>query len=114
MAGKPGFNTFNIYGSVIVALTTTLKVAVYKGAFIFNFTDKAFEDVTAISDGALPAANLVPTTAIPNTTNRVGYQMDVTDVPVGFFDLIVMDGLVHKQGVRFHKAADGQITIIAE
>lgn len=109
-----GKNVINIYGSVIVGLTTTLKVAVYKGKNIFNWTNKTFEDATAISTGALPAANLVPTTAIPNATNRIGYEMTLTNLPVGNYDLVIMDDLVYKEGIRFHKASGGQITVVPQ
>ena len=109
-----GKNVVNIYGSAITD-TVVLQVAVYKGKAIYNFTTNKFEDVTAITPGALPAGNLVPTTAIPNTTNKIGYEMNVgDDFPLGFFDLVVMDALVFVQGIRFHKAADGQITVIPE
>jgi hypothetical protein len=108
-----GKNVFNVYGATIVTVTS-LKVAVYKGKSIFNFTTAKFEDATDISVGALPADNLVSTTAIPNSTNKIGYEIDLTGLPVGFFDVVTMDALVFSEAFRIHKAADGQITVVPE
>lgn len=99
-------NNINIYGATIVAVSS-LKVYIYKGKYIWDVTAKAFEVAPDVTVGA---SNLLTAVAIPNSTNKIGYEVTIpTDLPVGYFDLVYLDGLIYKGGLKIHKKGNGEI-----
>ena len=111
---KTGFNVVNIYGSVIVGIAS-LKVHIFEGQQVFNKTTGKMVIAPALGAGGLDANHEIIATAIPHTDNKIGFEMTIPDdLSMGTFDLVYLDALVYKGGVRFNKQADGTIVIIPE
>lgn len=111
---KTGFNVVNIYGSVIVAISS-LKVHIFEGQKVFNKTTALMVAAPALGAGGLDANHEITATAIPHADNKIGFQITIPDgLSMGTFDLVYLDGLTYKGGVRFRKEADGTIVVIPE
>lgn len=99
-------DNINIYGATIVAVSS-LKVYIYKGKYIWDVTAKEFE---AAPDVTVGASNELTSVAIPNSTNKIGFEITIpADLPIGYFDLVYLDGLVYAGGLRIHKKGQGEI-----
>lgn len=99
-------NNINIYGATIVAVAD-LKVYIYSGKYIWDVTAEEFESAPDVTVGA---SNELTAVAIPNVTNKIGYEITIPDdLPVGYFDLVYLDGLVYAGGLKIYKKTDGEI-----
>ena len=99
-------NNINIYGLTIVNVTT-LKVYAYKGKYIFN---KSTGKYVVAPDVTVGAAHELVAVAIPNSTNKIGYEITLpSNLPNGKHDLVYLDALVYAGGIRILKKDSGEI-----
>ena len=96
--------TINIYGTS-VATAVTPYVYLYKGKYVFDKTQGFYVDAPA--HGALDADHRLTIVAVPNGTNPIGYEITIPDeVPIGKHDLVFLNALVYKTGIRIEVKAD--------
>ncbi len=108
---KREFKKINMYGSSIAGAASP-KVYIFKGASMFDLTASASAEAAVWDDapvtvGAEHECTLV---IIPLAANPIGVEVTIPEfLPVGQFDLVFLDGVVYKTGIRIKRQSDGKI-----
>ena len=111
--GKVGFSVVNIYGSIIVG-AAALKVHAFKGQDVFNKTTGKYVNAPALGAGGLDSNHELTATEVPHASNGIGFEINVEALPLGLHDIVYLDNLTYKGGIRTRKEADGTIVIVPE
>jgi len=112
MPNKNENRTINMYGTSIAAAVTPL-VHLYKGKYVFDKTASAsaslavWDDAPALGAGGLGAEHALAIAALPHADNKIGYEITIPDeVAIGRYDLVFMNALIYKTGIRIEVKAD--------
>jgi len=110
MPSKNENRTINIYGTT-VATAVTPYVYLYKGKFVFDKTASGTAGIAvwddAPAEAGLGAEHQLTIVAVPDATNTIGYEITIPDeVAIGRYDLVFLNGLVYKTGIRIEVKAD--------
>ncbi len=112
MPNKNEDRTINLYGTSVAAAITPL-VHLYKGKYVFDKTASAsagiavLDDAPALGGGGLGAEHALTIVAIPHSDNKIGYEITIPDeVAIGRYDLVFMNALIYKTGIRIEVKAD--------
>ena len=110
MPRKDEARTINIYGTS-VATAVTPYVYLYKGKYVFDKTASATAGIAvwddAPAEAGLGAEHRLTIVAVPDATNTIGYEITIPDeVAVGKYDLVFLNALVYKTGIRIEVKAD--------
>jgi hypothetical protein len=103
-------NVMNIYGSSVAAVTTPKFYAI-KGKWIWDDTNEAWEDITTAT---INSDNELSKDAIPDGTDTIGYAVGLDNLPVGGFDLVLLDDTEYVTGLRVYKTPHGVVRPIEE
>ncbi len=112
MPRKSEYRTINMYGTSIAAAVTPY-VYLYKGKWVLDKAASAtagiavWIDAPAAGGGGLGADHRLTIVAIPHGDNKIGYEVTIPDeVAVGKYDLVFLNGLIYKSGIRIEVKAD--------
>lgn len=115
MPNKNEDRTINIYGTSVSAAANPF-VYMYKGKWVL---DKAASVTAGIAvwidapaEGAdgLDGDHRLTIVAIPHADNKIGYEVTIPDeVAVGRYDLVFLNALVYKTGIRIEVKADRHV-----
>lgn len=112
MPRKNEHRTVNIYGTSVAAAASPL-VHLFKGKYVFDKTASAsasiavWVDAPGLGGGGLGAAHALTIAAIPHGDNKIGYEITIPDeVAAGRYDLVFLNALVYKTGIRIEVKAD--------
>ena len=112
MPRKSEYRTINMYGTSIAAAVTPL-VHLFKGKYVFDKTASAstgiavWDDAPVLGGAGLGAEHALTIVAVPHGDNKIGYEITIPDeVAVGRYDLVFLNGLIYKTGIRIEVKAD--------
>ena len=110
MPRKSEYRTINMYGTSI-ATAVTPYVYLYKGKYVFDVTASGTAGIAVWDDApaevGLGAEHRLTIVAIPDATNVIGYEITIPDeVAVGKYDLVFLNALVYKTGIRIEVKAE--------
>lgn len=112
MPKKNENRTINIYGTSVAAAASPL-VHLFKGKFVFDKTASGtagiavWDDAPALGAGGLGAEHALTLVAVPHADNKIGYEVTIPDeVAIGRYDLVFLNGLIYKTGIRIEVKAD--------
>lgn len=105
-------NVFNIYGTSVAAVTTP-KVYAYRGEYIWDDSNEIWELVTA-AGFTVGSDNELTIEEIPNDTDIIGYSIDCSNLPVGGFDVVMLDDKTYVTGLRVYKTSHDVVRPIEE
>ena len=104
-----------MYGTSIAAAATP-KVHMYKGKFVYDRVASVsasiavWDDAPALGGGGLGNEHALTIVAVPHADNKIGYEVTIPDeVAVGRYDLVFLNALVYKTGIRIEVKADRHV-----
>lgn len=101
-----------MYGTSVASAVTPL-VHLFKGKFVFDKTASAsagiavWDDAPALGGGGLGPEHALAIVAVPHADNKIGYEVTIPDeVAIGRYDLLFLNALIYKTGIRIEVKAD--------